>query len=87
MLYWQTRTLGDQVVIIDEGEIVCQGSNLWLKNNFGKFFILQVMKKEAEQDFNLKLLYEILGSNLKFDKTKANQSELKLTVPLKTKKS
>ena len=37
--------LGDRVGIMSEGELICLGSPLFLKNRFGSGFTLTVIKK------------------------------------------
>jgi len=38
--------LGDRIAIMGEGKIRCCGSSLFLKNNFGKGFKLQIVKNK-----------------------------------------
>ena len=42
--------LGDRVGIMNEGELVCLGSPLFLKNRFGTGYTLTVIKKGAMAD-------------------------------------
>ena len=42
--------LGDRIGIMNEGELVCLGSPLFLKNRFGTGYSLNVIKKSAMAD-------------------------------------
>lgn len=42
--------LGDRIGIMNEGELICLGSPLFLKNRFGSGYTLTVVKKGAMAD-------------------------------------
>lgn len=73
--------LGDRIGIMNEGELICLGSPLFLKNKFGEGYTLTVVKKNAIADSIAmeEYIHEKLGKDVK--KTSEISSEVTFQIP------
>lgn len=73
--------LGDRIGIMNEGELICLGSPLFLKNRFGSGYTLTVVKKGAIADSSTleNYIHNNLGKEVK--KTSEISSEVTFMIP------
>jgi ATP-binding cassette, subfamily A (ABC1), member 3 len=73
--------LGDRIGIMNEGELICLGSPLFLKNKFGSGYTLTVVKRNAmsESVAMEEYIHEKLGKDVK--KTSEISSEVTFQIP------
>ena len=73
--------LGDRIGIMNEGELICLGSPLFLKNKFGSGYTLTVVKRNAmsESIAMEEYIHEKLGKHVK--KTSEISSEVTFQIP------
>lgn len=58
--------LGDRIGIMAEGQLICLGSSLFLKNRFGVGYNLKMVKKEKTKNMKIEnYLKEKLGPEIK----------------------
>ena len=82
--------LGDRVGIMNEGELVCLGTPLFLKNRFGEGYTLTVIKKallsnETQSDSVEKYLHHKLGSEVKLTSEISQEVTFQIPSQLATK--
>jgi len=82
--------LGDRVGIMNEGELVCLGTPLFLKNRFGEGYTLTVIKKallaeEASYDSVETYLHEKLGAEVKLTSEISQEVTFQIPSHLATK--
>jgi len=73
--------LGDRIGIMNEGNLICLGSSLFLKNRFGTGYTLTVVKKSAmtnSQDLE-NYIHQRLGEDVK--KTAEISTEVTFMIP------